>query len=116
MDSGRIAWKKGVREALCGVDDLIQRQIFPPQVTQAAHEISQDGNYPITLDEAVDYFGVNPTTRAVIPLSMKLTQQPVLQLKNVTVRYRTLHKQRKLAITFSFYCFLQRRSSGSCWK
>ena len=29
---------------------------------------------------------------------MKLTQQPVLQLKNVTVRYRTLHKQRKIAL------------------
>ena len=39
------------------VDDLVQRQIFPPQVTLAAHGISQDGNYPITLDEAVDYFG-----------------------------------------------------------
>ena len=38
------------------MDDLVQRQIFPPQVTQAAHGISQDGNYPITLDEAVDYF------------------------------------------------------------
>ena len=49
MDQGRIIWKKGVREALCSVDDLVQRQIFPPQVTQAAHGISQDGNYPITL-------------------------------------------------------------------
>ena len=98
MDQGRIAWKKGVREALCSVDDLIQRQIFPPQVTQAAHGISHDGNYPITIDEAVEYFGVNPTTRAVNPLSMKLTQQPVLQLKNITVRYRTLLKQRKLAL------------------
>ena len=39
MDQGRIVWKKGVREALCSVDDLVQRQIFPPQVTQAAHGI-----------------------------------------------------------------------------
>ena len=29
---------------------------------------------------------------------MKLTKQPVLQLKNITVRYRTLLKQRKLAL------------------
>ena len=70
MDQGRIAWKKGVREALCSVDDLVQRQIFPPQVTQAAHGISQDGNYPITLDEAVDYFGVNPNTRCCILLNL----------------------------------------------
>ena len=98
MDQGRIAWKKGVREALCSVDDLVQRQIFPPQVTQAAHGISQDGNYPITIDEAVDYFGVNPNSHAVTTQSMKLTKQPVLQLKNITVRYRTLVKQRKLAL------------------
>ena len=58
MDQGRIVWKKEVREALCSVDDLVQRQIYPPQVTLAAHGISEDGNYPITLDEAVKYFGV----------------------------------------------------------
>ena len=48
MDQGRIAWKKNVRDALCSVDDLVQRQIFPPQVTVAARHISHDGNYPIT--------------------------------------------------------------------
>ena len=67
MDQGRIIWKKGVREALCNVDDLVQRQIFPPQVTLAAHGIIQDGNYPITLDEAVKYFDVNSTICPEIP-------------------------------------------------
>ena len=57
-----------MREALCCVDDLVQRQIFPPQVTLAAHRMGQDGNYPITLEEAVDYFGVNPYFHAVIPI------------------------------------------------
>ena len=106
MDQGRIIWKKGVREALCNVDDLVQRQILPPQVTLAAHGIIQDGNYPITLDEAVKYFDVNSTICPEIPKSMKLPKQPVLQLENITVRYRTLHKQRKTAlhsISTTFY-------------
>ena len=79
-------------------------------------ESSQDGNYPITIDEAVDYFGVNPNSHAVTTQSMKLTKQPVLQLKNITVRYRTLVKAKKIGVKFAFCYFLQRRSSGSCWK
>ena len=98
MDQGRIVWKKGVQDALCSVEDLIARQIFPPQVTLAAHEISGDGNYPITIDEAVNYFGVQPTSRSVTPPSTKLAKEPVLQLKNITVRYRTLVKHKKIAL------------------
>ena len=61
MDQGRVCWKKDVREALCLVDDLVTRQIFPPQVTLAAHYLNRDKSYPITLEEAIDYFsGVTP--------------------------------------------------------
>ena len=56
MDQGKVAWKKGVREALCSVDDLVQRQIIPPQVTQAAHQISMDEIYPITLRRSYRVF------------------------------------------------------------
>ena len=98
MDQGRIVWKKEVQDALCSVEDLIARQIYPPQVTIAAHQISGDGNYPITLDEAVNHFGVQPTTRSVIPPSTKQTKEPVLQLKEITVGYRTLQKHKKIAL------------------
>ena len=61
MDQGRVRWKKDVREALCCVDELVTRQIFPPQVTLAAHHLKRDKYYPITLEEAIDYFsGVTP--------------------------------------------------------
>ncbi|WP_428910043.1 ABC transporter ATP-binding protein [Niallia sp. Krafla_26] len=98
MDQGRILWKKDVREALCSVEDLIQRQIYPPQVTLAAHEISGEGNYPITLEEAVDYFGVQPKIRSIKSPSTERIKQSVLQLKDITVSYRTLKRHRKIAL------------------
>ena len=61
----------------------------------------------LLLDEAVELFWSKSNySRPVTTQSMKLTKQPVLQLKNVTVRYRTLHKQRKTAlnsISTTFY-------------
>ncbi len=39
MDQGRILWKKTVKEALSQVEELMSRQIYPPQVTQAAYSL-----------------------------------------------------------------------------
>ena len=102
----RVRWKKDVREALCSVDDLVSRQIFPPQVTLAAHYLNRDQLYPITLDEAVQYFSVKPPTFDALPDASRNEKSPVLTLNNVTVRYRTLKKQLKKAlnnVSTSFY-------------
>ena len=39
MDQGSFRWKKPVKEALSQVDELMARQIYPPQVTQVAHSL-----------------------------------------------------------------------------
>ena len=80
-------------------------------------EISQDGNYPITIDEAVDYFGVNPNSHAVTTQSMRLDKTACFTVEkyNSPLSYPCL-KQRKLALNLLSDYFLQRRSSGSCWK
>ena len=66
MDDGRVIWKKLTGEALKDVDQLMARDIYPPQVTQAAHRLKKDMNYPISLSEAVHYF---PKNRENIQLS-----------------------------------------------
>ena len=64
MDQGRILWKKPVKEALSQVEELMSRQIYPPQVTQAAHSLKSTMGvrdlYPTTLEEAVQYFSIVP--------------------------------------------------------
>ena len=99
MDQGRVCWKKDVREALCSVDELLKQQIFPPQVTLAAHSLKRDTSYPITLDEAIEYFrGVTPHFGPLPERNHHDEKVPVLALKNISVRYRTFGKQAKDAL------------------
>ena len=60
MDQGKIIWKKPVKEALSQVEELMSRQIYPPQVTQAAYSLRSTPEvkniYPTTIDEAINYF------------------------------------------------------------
>ncbi|MGP4069131.1 ABC transporter ATP-binding protein [Halobacillus sp. B29] len=59
LDQGGVLWKHDVKTGLQRIDDLLVRQIFPPQVTQAAvgARNPEKNSLPITIDEAVDYFG-----------------------------------------------------------
>lgn len=98
MDQGKVCWKKDVREALCRVEELVARQIFPPQVTLAAHYLNRDHAYPITLEEAFDYFSGDSPEFQALPKPIKNEMVPVLDLRNVSVRYRTFHKQTKDAL------------------
>ncbi len=107
MDQGTVRWKKEVREALYCVDELVSQQIFPPQVTLAAHQLSdRDGNYPITLEEAIDFFRNDLPFVDEIQKPNQETKSPVLSLSNISVKYKTFRKQNKVAlnnITTSFY-------------
>lgn len=98
MDQGKVLWKKDAREALCRVEDLISRQIFPPQVTMAAHYLNRDTAYPITLEEAIPYFNLNLPVHTFLPESVKTEKSAVLAVKNATVSYKTLQKQMKKAL------------------
>lgn len=98
MDQGKVLWKKDAREALCSVEDLISRQIFPPQVTMAAHYLNRDKAYPITIEEAVSYFKLNLPANTFLPEVMKAEKSAVLAVKNAMVSYKTLQKQMKKAL------------------
>lgn len=46
MKEGRVQWLLPTREALQRVEELEACNIFPPQVTQAAHRLQQEGHLP----------------------------------------------------------------------
>lgn len=50
MESGQIRWKKETKEALRLVEDLFQNQIYPPQITQAAHELQKIHRVPASVE------------------------------------------------------------------
>lgn len=98
MDQGKVRWKKDVRDALSSIDDLVSRQIYPPQVTMASYYVDKHADYPITLDEAVDYFSGS------IPFPIETTKgkqeqkAPILSLRDITVQYRSIQKEKKTGL------------------
>lgn len=117
MDEGSIRWKKPVQEALSQVEELITRQIYPPQVTQAAHflKASTGGEnlFPITIDDAITHFSsykVNDyyplvESKMLADTFIEKQKETIIELKDVSLYYRTLKKQSKQVlsdITVSF--------------
>lgn len=109
MDKGQILWKKTTKEALSQVVELMKHQIYPPQVTQAAQRLGMDKDnddlYPTTLDEAITYFTQQaPSYKELskheqLHEEVELRHQPIIQFQEVSLRYRTLKKTVKHALT-----------------
>ncbi|WP_018249105.1 ABC transporter ATP-binding protein [Orenia marismortui] len=111
MGKGYVAWQKPVKKALSRVEELREKNIFPPQVTQAVYELSQKSyRYPITLDEGVSYF--SDISKPVFTMAAKKSSrkkmdiEPVITFHNVKHSYRSLNKKKRLALkdlNLSFY-------------
>ncbi|CAI9389043.1 MULTISPECIES: ABC transporter ATP-binding protein [Bacillaceae] len=57
MDKGKVVWNKETKEALTEVNELLQRQIYPPQVTLAAYQLGYSKEVlPVTVEEAEVFF------------------------------------------------------------
>ncbi|MFS0824645.1 ABC transporter ATP-binding protein [Bacillus sp. 1P02SD] len=98
MDKGKVVWKKQVRDALSRVDELVSRQIYPPQVTLAAYHVNKNGEYPITVEEAVDYFSGRIPLVDEIDIKDQAQKDPILSLRDIAVHYRSIQKQPKAAL------------------
>jgi len=102
MDGGCVFWQKPVREALNRIDELKERNIHPPQVTQAAHLLFQSGsgknnvgNYPIQIAESEAYFaGINlkPSccAHSITEPSPANNREPVITFQGASYGYKTL--------------------------
>lgn len=98
MDQGKMFWKKDVRDALSSVEDLVTRQIYPPQVTMAAFQVNHVDPLPINVDEALEYFSGGIFTNVEFSQTIKVEKSPILSLKNISVHYQTLHKEKKMVL------------------
>src|SRR5699024_7079554 len=104
MDAGTIIWKKSVREGLTRVNELKSKNIFPPQVTQAANLLSENEGVtlPIHLEEAVNYFEeynlpqIKPI-RLQQPLDPqnRTEKEKIVAIKEAEFSYKMISRQKK---------------------
>lgn len=58
LKDGTLKWRKNVKDALTSIEDLIECNIFPPQVTQLAYNLCNESSnaLPISVEEGKEYF------------------------------------------------------------
>lgn len=106
MDQGSIQWTKPTKQALSSIKDLIARQIYPPQVTQAAYQMDQKNikNLPINLEEGMQYF-INlmkkekRNQQVITSLFPKIERLPLISFQNVSLEFKDFRKQIKQVLT-----------------
>ena len=99
LKDGHVEWKLPVGEALGRVEELRSCNIFPPQVTQAAYELEQNGTLagkggglPATIEDGKKVFG-NLTYQREEPLcgaGEKPLREAVVSFRDVAVSYRSV--------------------------
>ncbi|GAB6100503.1 energy-coupling factor transporter ATPase [Halanaerocella petrolearia] len=112
MDQGEVAWQKKVKPALSQVEDLKEKKIFPPQVTQLIYNLASNQQlYPITIEEASVYFNKHYNfdyleSFTQVKKTTKNNNQTVVEFNDVTHSYQTLSNQSQTAlnnVNLSFY-------------
>ena len=95
LKDGRVQWMLPTDDALQRVDELQSCNIFPPQVTMAAHRLRQAGELqadrlPTTVEEGRAAFAARPGVRTCTVLPQPPAGEPVVQFRDVSVRYRSV--------------------------
>ena len=95
LKDGRVQWMLPTADALQRVEELQRCNIFPPQVTIAAHRLRQAGELqadrlPTTVEEGRAAFAARPGVRTCTVLPQPPAGEPVVQFRDVTVRYRSV--------------------------
>ena len=95
MKDGRVQWMLPTDDALQRVEELQSCNIFPPQVTIAAHRLRQAGELqadrlPTTVEEGRAAFAARPGVRTCTVLPQPPAGEPVVQFRDVSVRYRSV--------------------------
>ena len=100
MKDGQIRWMLPTKEALQRVEELQECNIFPPQVTIAAHRLQSKNlapsgrRLPVTVEEGTDFFAPLPKEeREKAPESENSRKkEPVtaVEFADVSLSYRTV--------------------------
>ena len=97
MRDGGVAWKLPTAEALRRVDELQACNIFPPQVTIAAHRMKREGKLPkgqllpTTVEEGKNAFrNLQYHPRASAEQKAAEAGEPNVQFRDVSIAYRSV--------------------------
>lgn len=97
MKDGRVQWMLPTREALQRVDELEDCNIFPPQVTQAAHRLRKLGRLsektplPTTVEEGEATFsGLRYTPRKTPRPAASAAAESAVSFRDVRLSYRSV--------------------------
>lgn len=93
MKDGQIQWVLPTRQALVRVDELQSCNIFPPQVTIAAHRMPHcsDRMLPTTVEEGKSFFAPQKgITAPQTQVSQNIPSENVISFQNVCVSYRSV--------------------------
>ena len=97
MKDGRVQWMLPTREALQRVDELEDCNIFPPQVTQAAHRLRKLGRLsektplPTTVEEGETAFsGLRYTPRKTPRPAASAAAKSAVSFRDVRLSYRSV--------------------------
>ena len=93
MKDGQIQWVLPTRQALVRVDELQSCNIFPPQVTIAAHRMlhCSDRMLPTTVEEGKSFFAPQKgITAPQTQVSQNISSENVISFQDVCVSYRSV--------------------------
>ena len=99
LKNGQVEWLLPVQEALGRVEELQASNIFPPQVTLAAHALQAEGMLPsdlclpTTISEGEKIFASLPRKKDCVQSegsSRLSSEQPIAEFRDVTVSYRSV--------------------------
>lgn len=96
MKDGQVQWKLPVNEALRRVEELQSCNIFPPQVTIAAHRMQKCGMLaenavlPTTVEEGKQVFVSKAFKTDKKPAAANNRDDVAAEFKNVSVSYRSV--------------------------
>lgn len=97
LKNGHVEWKLPSREALCRVEELQSCNIYPPQVTIAAHELKKKGKvldkkfYPVTIDEGKDFFdGLSCQKQLMQEEKNNKVTETSVSFEHISVSYRAV--------------------------
>lgn len=100
LSDGKVRWKKDVKSALTSVDELIECNIFPPQVTQVAYNFYKKSSkdLPITIEEGKIFFKKQEIAcDKYIEEEYKKSIKTV-EFENLVAGYKGYNKENKIII------------------
>ncbi|MER2172836.1 MAG: ABC transporter ATP-binding protein, partial [Psychrobacillus psychrodurans] len=98
LDKGQVLWKKETVAALNCVEELLERNIFPPQVTQIAHSLQLKQPYPVTLKQSIQKFEASPWKQQATVHHIPQHTKPMVQLNNIELAYNQRLENNKLVL------------------